>query len=177
MLAINEHEKEVIKYKMNKKGFLLGEETIKLILAVIAIIFLVVFVVYLYNNFSQDKGLEQAKSSLEHLITAVTSGDSQAEIYSPKDWIIISWPQQLMGTEISFEQCTKNGWSNCLCFCHSPPATQPNDFNLACRASATCQESNFIVAQQDAGYKAIRIENPPLILSIDQSNKLILKSQ
>jgi hypothetical protein len=161
---------------MNKRGFLLGEETVKIILAVIAILFLILFIVYLYNNFTQNKDLTNAKSSLANLVSQINSGATQVNIYNPPDWIIISWPQQIGGTVVSFDQCTKNGWSNCLCFCQQPPATQPNDFNLACRATATCQKTDFTVAQQDAIEKGIRITNPPVLLSINQQTKTILKS-
>ena len=52
-----------------KKGFLLVEETLKIIIALISLIFLVYFLVSLYMANQNAKNLEWAKSSLNHLIT------------------------------------------------------------------------------------------------------------
>ena len=60
--------------KKNKKGFLLAEETLKIILALICIVFLVYFLVYLYFSNVDSKKLEQAKSSLDYLFKEINSG-------------------------------------------------------------------------------------------------------
>ncbi len=160
--------------KMNKRGFLLGEETIKLILAVIAILFLVLFVVYLYNNFSQNKELEQAKASLEHLTSGIEAGSTEIEIYNPLGWVLSSWPSSspplIPGSETLPAQCSNNQWNNCLCIC-TLPSGSVKTFVIACNTKGTCMQSDFSVNGD-----IINIQNPPLILSINQEEKTIQKS-
>jgi len=152
---------------MNKKGFLLGEETIKLILSVIAIIFLVMFIVYLYNNFSQNKELEQAKSSLTHLITEIAAGSAEVQIYNPKDWGVASFSSK----ENFPKPCLTAGWSSCICICKII-GTSVHTTKLSCLATnseITCQNNDFAINPVEG----ILISNPPIILSIDLQNKLI----
>ena len=65
---------------MNKRGFLLGEETLKIVLAVIAIGFLVFFLVSLYSSYTRNKDLELAEASLGYLIEGINSGSEEVEI-------------------------------------------------------------------------------------------------
>jgi len=58
---------------LNKRGFLLGEETLKIIIAIIAISFLVYLLFSLYSANRTSKDLELAKSSLNHLIEEINS--------------------------------------------------------------------------------------------------------
>ena len=51
-------------FNKNKRGFLLAEETLKIIIAVICIVFLVYILVAVYNSHSADKKIEQAKEVL-----------------------------------------------------------------------------------------------------------------
>lgn len=165
----------------NHRGFLLGEETVKIILAVIAILFLIILIVYLYENFTTNQELEQAKSSLTHLITEINSGSQQVEVYNPVDsidpWYIASFPQS--GDTALPKSCSSLNWKSCLCICESTflpqhPETIVNLFNTKytldfCNTdSGTCQQSDFKVANNN-----ILINNPPLTLSIDQQNKMI----
>ena len=161
---------------INKKGFLLGEETIKLILAVVAIIFLVMFIVYLYNNFSNSKELEQARSSLEFLVSQVNSGATQVQIFNPKDWVFSSWLSSaspiIPGAANMPKQCLNPQWSACLCFC-SRPGGSVKTFLVACDTRGICMQNDFSVEGS-----TIEIgKNLPITLSIDQHYKLIqLKS-
>jgi len=74
----------------DKHGFLLGEETLKIILAVISIGFLIYFLGALYYNGVKDKELDLAKASLEHLVEEINAGATEVEIYNPKGWVILS---------------------------------------------------------------------------------------
>ena len=67
--------------KKNRKGFLLAEETLKIILAVISIGFLVYFLSALYFANQNSEELEQAEASLEFLINEINSGSDKVEIY------------------------------------------------------------------------------------------------
>lgn len=102
-------------FVMNKKGFLLVEETLKIVIALISITFLVYFLVSLYTTNQNNKNLELAKASLEHLIGEVNSDVTQVEIYNPPGWVIISWP--FKGERPN--SCSNLGWVNCLCVCEA----------------------------------------------------------
>ena len=160
---------------MNKKGFLLGEEAIKLILAVISILFLILFIIFLYNNFSKNEELDQAKASLEYLIEQINSGNTQAEIYNPKEWAIVSFS----GVDLP-DQCSKLGWESCLCICD--PAKANINSKLACNWKGICQEYDFdIIGDGDTllDLFGINLElegviiTPPLTVSINQEEKTI----
>jgi hypothetical protein len=169
---------------MNKKGFLLGEETVKIILAIIAIMFLILFIVYLYNNYSQNKDLENAKSSLKHLTDEIKAGAAQVNIFNPGGWILSTFstsdPVIIAGSEIVPKQCTNNKWDNCICLCISPGGSIKTT-QVACDTSGTCQQTDYSVTGEASFVltwktKSIPISNPPLLLTIDQQNKLIQKS-
>jgi len=159
----------------SKKGFLLGEETIKLILAVIAIIFLVIFIVYLYNNFSQNKELEQAKSSLTHLTSEISAGSTEVSIYNPKEWVLSSWLSSnspiIPGAANMPKQCLNSNWDSCLCLC-ARPGGAVKTFLVACDTNGICIQNDFSVEDDEIEFG----KNLPITLSIDQSNKLIQKS-
>ncbi len=182
---------------MNKKGFLLGEETVKIILAVIAILFLVIFIVYLYNSYSGSKDLTQAKASLTHLIDDINSGSTQEIIYNPSGWLIASFPEIIGGTypiggskyySATLKQCTSNKWAHCLCLC--PAATSPpgpdgkmqiesvDSIVTSCESKAVCQESDFNINYFDSGlnhqeWNAYLMDPMPFTLSINQQTKTI----
>jgi len=88
---------------MNKKGFLLGETVIKIVIAVICLAFLVYLLVSLYYNNGDDKNLKFAEESLQY----ISKADGAIEIYNPEDWWIISG-----GGMICI--CEKNDLENCV---------------------------------------------------------------
>ncbi|MDE1848423.1 MAG: hypothetical protein KGH55_00075 [Nanoarchaeota archaeon] len=171
---------------MNKRGFLLGEETVKIILAVIALIFLVAFIVYLYMNYSQDKDLQYAQSSLNYLVNEINSGSTQAEIYNPSGWYISSFPTTPSGigagagiTQIPNE-CSSVGWAACICIYKSESNLKIQGSSESFDLYGQCQQSDFAVKgsvqvyQQYAAAQSNTIQiNPPLSLSIDQQTKTI----
>lgn len=101
----------------NKKGFLLGEETLKIIIAVISIGFLVVLLTALYYSLTGSEKIKQADASLNNLILneikLVDSGqysEKQVHIPNPSGWIILSF----IGDDEKPNSCTGQ---NCLCIC------------------------------------------------------------
>lgn len=156
----------------SKKGFLLGEETVKLILAVIAIIFLVMFIVYLYNNFSGNKDLEQAKSSLAHLTSEIAAGSTEVQIFNPKDWILSSYLSSsstiIPGAANMPKQCLNNNWDACLCLC-APPGGAVKTFLVACDTKGICMQNSFSVQGDTINLGS----NLPVTLSINQQAKTI----
>lgn len=161
---------------MNKKGFLLAEETLKIIIAVIAIGFLVYFLVSLYNSNKNSKELEQAESSLDFLIQEIDNEVAKVEIYNPQKWEIVSWS----AAEVIPNSCSNLGWQKCICIFKGETAVGKgvkNFFNvlglskdeatrLAKKADeGACRESDFSIGA--------KINSPPVVLEIDYTNKII----
>ncbi|MFH0972865.1 MAG: hypothetical protein V1768_02655 [Patescibacteria group bacterium] len=153
----------------NKKGFLLAEETLKIIIAVICISFLAYFLISLYMKSSADEDLEQAKASLEYLVEEINAGHSPVEIYNPKGWVLSSWGSGVVPLPKS---CDNLGWKNCLCICdESTLVTWTLDgLSEDCDEDGFCLENNFVVEGDRWGGKkslknSILIE-PPLTLKI-----------
>jgi len=101
-----------------KRGFLLGEETLKIIIAVICIIFLVYLLASLYYNSSARKEIVLAKASVKHILDEINSGQTEIQVYNPEDWKILNFKGQ-------------------LCICKDIDECDPDD---------TCVESDIIVA-------------------------------
>jgi len=151
-----------------KKGFLLVSETLKIIIAVICIGFLIYFLVHLYSSNKESKGLEFAKESLRNLISEINAQSLEVSIYNPKDWIIVSWPNEFTTGALLWKKteegvpksCSNLGWDNCICIC---PKNKPDK----CDEKGTCMESEFIIDD------SIEIKNPPITLRIDYDNNKI----
>ena len=157
----------------NTRGFLLAEETLKIVIAVICIGFLVYFLTALYMSNKDSKDLELAKASLKHLVDEINDGREIVEIYNPSSfdkfpggWILISFP--ISGAIPN--SCSNLGWENCICICNED-ATTIKDTGLAedCDNNGICLEESFIVKN-----KKIKLENPPVVLEI-QSGEITRK--
>lgn len=150
---------------INKKGFLLAEETLKIIIAVIAIGFLIYFLTSIYLKSQESEKLELAKASLEHLISEINLERDEIEIYNPSGWIIISFP---IG-QAKPNYCNNLNWENCLCICNEAWNTI-RDSGLAtdCDNSGICMKSDLKVENEK-----IKITNPPIKLNIDIEDKII----
>jgi hypothetical protein len=162
--------------KIDKKGFLLAEETLKIILAVIAIGFLAFLLFSLYNANKTAKDLELAKESLDFLIQEINAQRAEAEIYNPKGWIILSWPYGVSG-EIPLS-CSNLAWSNCICIADDISAVSRTMSKIPFIASerekllkksdkkGTCLEN----PQKFEIDSPIKIKDPPITLLIDYDN-------
>lgn len=157
---------------MNKKGFLLAEETLKIILAVIAIGFLAYLLFSVYSTNKDSANLELAKTSIDSLNKAINEDKSTVEIYNPRNWIICSWPNTyttgLLIKKINPAKmpnfCSNLDWNSCLCICKKE---NPD----SCDEDGICIENLKSLSLDNN----IKIENPPLMLSIDYDNKKILR--
>ena len=149
-------------------------ETLKIIIAVICIGFLIYFLTSLYLGNKDSKDLEFAEESLQHLVEELNSNSAKIEIYNPKNWVIGSWPHSftirtaktllLEKTEEGMpKSCSNLGWSNCVCIC---PKDNPDE----CDEKGICLENQFTIGEGN-----IKIENLPLVLIIDYDNKKIVE--
>src|SRR3989339_357732 len=96
---------------MNNRGFLLAEETLKILLALISISFLIYFLTALYFSGQDSKKLEFAKSSLEFLMDEINLGSQSVEVYNPEGWVIVSWSNEMPLS------CSNLGYKSCICIC------------------------------------------------------------
>ncbi len=102
----------------DKKGFLLSSETLKIIVAVICIVFLVYLLVALYYSFTGEEKIKQAESSLKDIvmkeINRIADGGEYNEqgihVPNPSDWFIFSF----VGDKKKPNLCTGQ---NCICIC------------------------------------------------------------
>lgn len=158
----------------NKKGFLLAEETLKIILAVIAIGFLAYLLFSIYNANKSAKDLELAESSLNHLAEVINSEAIETEIYNPttKDaWYIASWPTS--GEKPLY--CENLGWDKCLCICKfgALQIINPSKLSNFCDEKGVCLES--LAKVNDDGNFYIQIKDPPLELKISDVKEISKK--
>jgi len=95
----------------NKKGFLLGEYTLKIIIAVLCILLLLYLLSVLYSSFTDEKNFNRAKETLDNLNEKMVDAKTSAvslPLLEPNGWRLISY----IGLEKP-EACTKN----CICLC------------------------------------------------------------
>lgn len=105
--------REILYNKKNKKGFLLASETLKIIIAVICIAFLIYFLSLLYLSKTDAQKREDAESSLNRvvdIVNALDMGNSEIQgIGKPKGWHIYSFVSDTKPNSCAGE--------NCLCIC------------------------------------------------------------
>ena len=101
-------------FKKNKKGFLLTEETLKVVVAVIGLIILVYFLVSLFYSGNTQEKTKQALSSVGEISNAVnslSSGQKSVEVLQPQKWTMFSF----VGEDKKPNSCFGE---NCLCICN-----------------------------------------------------------
>lgn len=158
---------------MNKRGFLLAEETLKLIIAVIAIGFLAYLLVSLYFSAKTSKDLGLAKETLPFIMDESLSGKSSVDVYNPKNWWLGAWPHEIekgilffKGRETQFPKtCSNLGLKSCICLCEEDNAE-------SCDEEGVCLDNKGFLIEGNS----IKIENPPMTLKINQADKKISRA-
>ena len=145
---------------MKKKGDLLPEETLKIILAIIGISLLVYLAVSLYGIFIKDTKLEQAEASLGIIYSKIKSVESEEDnlnflIESPKDWWIVAWERN--------EKPVKCKGSYCICIC-------PENSLIECDNKGVCKDFSVQIA-----HVALKIEKPIYLEVFLSESKIIIK--
>lgn len=173
----------------NKRGFLLAEETLKIVIALICIGFLAYFLIALYFSHKDGQNLEFAKASLEHLVQEINSNSPTVEIYNPKNWVVVTWPSDIVtGTDAWIKKdvkeksmpdsCTNMDWKTCVCICKDRKAEDCDKKGICLdnKKNLIIQEEwDSVEAANDnaniggvSGFKnSIKIEKPPIKLKID----------
>jgi hypothetical protein len=106
------------KFFKDKKGMLLASETLKIILAVISIGFLVYLLTAIYFNSGDTKKLEQAEATMERIDLILArfneanfSGEAVTDI-NPAGWKVFAFVEN----ENKPNSCSGE---NCLCICEN----------------------------------------------------------
>ena len=155
----------------NRRGELLTEETLKIVIAVICIIFLVILVtsIYFALSGSQDaKYAEASKTLISNEITRVNNGGipspSGLLVPNPSGWSIFSF----VSNDPKPNLCTGE---NCLCICERLAIGIVNvDSRIAqkCDDKGTC-----IVIPTLEKFGEIKIENAGTFISVQKINNAI----
>lgn len=166
----------------NKKGFLLGEETLKIILAVVAIGFLIYFLGSLYfNNNVKNLEKEEAKASLEFLMKEMRGKAEKIEVYNPENWHILSWNEEenakkigkFLGEDIRIkrenigkpEECKE--WSNCICICNKESCEE-----RVCKKPERAIAILLIHDDLTELTNSVKIEKPPLRMEAEHTEEI-----
>ena len=166
----------------DKGGFLLAEETLKLILAFISIVFLSYFLIALYDFGKNSKETELAKASLEHLAGKIEENAFDVSIYNPSGWYITSWPVFSKSKKLSPKYCRNMEWENCICICRGLSAgeklkitfadmTRGEAFEEVCSLSGVCINTDKKVIV--GSYGRIKIPSGGIDLQINYGKEEI----
>ena len=95
----------------NKKGMLLAEETLKTVLAVIAIGILISFLVSLYFGNLKEAKQKAADATLERISEIIESSNEFGEVnaITPEGWFLFSFAGQVNPNSCAGNSCT------CIC--------------------------------------------------------------
>jgi len=104
------------KFFNDKRGFLLAEETIKILIALVALIFLIYFLVSIYSAKVNGEKLKYAEDLIERFrvefnaLSNVSDGEKEIGVFNPKGWYVFSFS----GDALKPNSCANK---NCLCVC------------------------------------------------------------
>jgi hypothetical protein len=127
----------------NKKGFLLGEETVKIVIAVVCIVFLIALLVTVYLSVSGDQQSKEAKANMQDiLIKEVKNVDSGGKVNSagtlipnPAGWSLFSFIEGDKKPNLCAGQ-------NCICLCQDILINLFDRQINACDDKGTCYASS-----------------------------------
>ncbi len=170
----------------NKKGFLLGEHTLKVVIAVLCLLLLFYLLFSLYSNSQDERNLQLAGATLGELVEkmeeAKVEGESEAIILNPspdsflekafqEEWWIIAWPYKGEGTKPT--QCQRD---YCVCICVIPSNYESflNLFNIRKKSLEECNSLGICKSfdeKIEVINKPIPIKDPPINLDIKYGDK------
>jgi hypothetical protein len=154
---------------MNKHGFFLAEETLKIILAVIVIGFLIYFLVSLYFSNADEENMQFAESSAKYIIEQMNAQTKEIQIFNPDGWIITAWTA---AQEMPL-QCSNLGWKNCICICKDDANIDIRIWKNTdlddCNDKSYCLEYNKEIFINEG---SLKIDNSPITLEINYGDKI-----
>jgi hypothetical protein len=159
--------------KKNKKGFLLGEETLKMLVAIICIVFLVYLLVAIYKSTSGDKKIGQAsevffgENGIQDIISMLKDGESQErDIIDPSGWHLYSF----VGEERP-NSCLNQ---RCLCICERALIQQFKSQAKKCDDKGKCMPAPKL-ASSDIDLKIRGAEDALFIKIVNQNGRIFIE--
>jgi hypothetical protein len=151
---------------MNKKGFLLGEETLKIVIAVICIAFLIYLLVAVYFSMTGEENKRLSEAVLtDKIIPEINRIDGGGEysvtgvhVPNPSDWTIFSF----VGEDKKPNSCVEK---DCICICEN---AFPDWFDWQikrCDDKGVCK-----IISNLAKFEKIKIEKSGVQISIQKVN-------
>lgn len=152
----------------NKRGFLLGEETLKIIIAVICIMFLIYFLVAIYFSNATQKKKVEAENSLDRISQIIGNPALNQETYeipNPSGWYLFSFIGQKPNSCID----------NCICICDKV-YNIPFRNNLEAQFKECDKNGKCIQVSNIKQFSEIKITSPPLTdILIKKENGIIIE--
>lgn len=144
----------------NKKGFLLTEETLKIVIAVIGIVLLIYLLTAIYMNSAGEKKQREAARTIEKISEAIESmEDGERFIYGlqPFKWYLFSFAEDEKPNSCTGESC--------LCICKRVVA------DLFSRQAKECGKNGACLVVQNLNkFEKIKIEKDLTNIGIDEAN-------
>lgn len=157
-------------FSNSKRGFLLAEETLKVIIAVICIVFLAYLLVALYNSYTADKKIEQAKgdlSRIEDILSSLGEGQKVSQDFSdPEGWHFYGFSGQ--------EKPNSCLNTNCLCICQKSLIRQITSQASKCDKRGACLIIPGLASSQ-IDLKITGAKNALFVDVIKQSNRIFIE--
>jgi len=96
--------------KIGKKGFLLGESTLKMIIAVISLALLFYLLFTIYSSSQDNKQLKMAESTLNDLVEVMnrardTNEEQTIVLLEPSKWLLLGFSNDMNKPEECFGRC------------------------------------------------------------------------
>ncbi len=155
---------------MNKRGFLLGEETIKIVVAVIAIVFLIALLASIYFSVTGSQKIKEAQSivsgenGLTKEIDRINLGGEPKEqgffIPNPSEWYIFSFT--------GIKKPNLCAGDNCVCICGKVLVDIFDGQIKECDKKGVCS-----IVQNLKEFQQIKIEKTGVFVSINKINGII----
>ena len=147
----------------NKRAFLLAEETLKIVIALISISFLIYFLTALYFSSIEGQKFRQADATMERIKDVVNNDLSVVESVTeitPSGWKLISY--------VGEKKPNSCAGQNCLCICEDIWLEFFDRQLNECSEEGICE---IIPSLQDFG--EIKIEGSSISIEIDKSKGVV----
>lgn len=159
----------------DKRGMLLAEETLKTVIAVIVIIFLVYFLVNLYFGKLKDDTIKKSEQlliksdqSIKNVVERLKEGESQSMLLQEISFFGDDW--HLLGfTEVSQEKPNSCAGKSCLCICDDVLGEDP--FGLM-KQTKECNKNGVCIVVSNLKNEEVNIE-----LQEDFSTEILISRQ
>lgn len=163
------------KNKINKRGMLLAEETLKTVIAVMVIIFLVYFLANLYLGKLKDDTMKKSEQlliksdqSIKNVIENLKEGESKSLVLEQiSDWSGDNW--HLFSFTGNSDKPNSCAGKNCLCICDDVLGGDSFDF---VKQTKECNKNGVCAIVANLKNEELNIE-----LQKDFASKILISKQ